>query len=233
MTNQILDKTDKGREEIATRKYHLAPRMRPLLLLIDGKKSTEDVLQKVSGLGLNSQSITELLDGEFIQIIIDTSNAAEPKTPSLEPNQTAPEISPPPAAPSKPSPPAPQAQADAKDERRGTGLPASSAPVISRSRPVPMEVLRDNENQFQAIYNFYTVTIKGTMGLRAFALQQKVERATSIEDFRELRLAYLEAVYRAKGEALTRTLRDRLDQLLFMGEMPPPPTTIINTNLDS
>lgn len=229
MINHILDKTDKGREEIATRKHQLAARMRTLLLLIDGKKSTEDVLHKVSGLGLNNQSITELLDGGFIQIIIMAPNASEPKTSDSETARFASENAPPTVAPKQPAP-APHA---AKDERRGTGLPAADAPGISRNRPVPMEVLRDNENQFQAIYNFYTVTIKGTMGSSASALQQQVERANTIEDFRDLRLTYLEAVYKAKGETLTRTLRDRLDQLLYMGEMPPPPTTIINMDLDS
>jgi hypothetical protein len=219
MLDHILDKTDKGRDEIATRKFQLAPRLRTLLLLIDGKKSTEDVLAKVSGLGLGNQNITELLDGGFIQIIIGQAATPAPDV-SAEPVAVAPKIE-------KPPVPAPAPVPEAKDDRRGSGLPADNTQQIQRNRPVPMEVLRDNENQFQAIYNFYTVTIKGTMGLRAYALQQKVERATSIEDFRELRLAYLEAVFKAKGEQLTRTLRDRLDQLLYMGEMPPPPTTIM------
>ncbi len=71
MINHILDKTDKGREEIATRKYHLAPRLRSLLVLADGKHRTEDLLTKVAGLGLTEQSITELLDNGFIQIILE------------------------------------------------------------------------------------------------------------------------------------------------------------------
>src|SRR4051812_28413144 len=95
MINHILDKTDKGREEIATRKHQLAPRLRTLLLLIDGKKSTEDVLHKVSGLGLNNQSITELLDGGFIEIIITAPTASEPKatTPATEASRPTPENS--------------------------------------------------------------------------------------------------------------------------------------------
>ncbi|CAN5382274.1 hypothetical protein BH11PSE11_BH11PSE11_26730 [soil metagenome] len=231
MINHILDKTDKGREEIATRKHHLAPRLRTLLLLIDGKKSTDDVLNKVSGLGLTHQNITELLDGGFIQIIISAPNASSNKVRAPAPETIQPIAENTHAALTQNNP-APVAEVE-KDERRGSGLPSANATTIPRNRPVPTEILRDNENQFQAIYNFYTVTIKGTMGLRAYALQQKVERANTIEDFRELRLTYLEAVYKAKGEALTRTLRDRLDQLLYLGEMPPPPTTIINMDIDS
>jgi hypothetical protein len=67
MDNFIFDKTDKGREEIITRKYRLASRLRSLLVLIDGKKTTNDLLQKVAGLGLDMQSLTDLLDGGFIE----------------------------------------------------------------------------------------------------------------------------------------------------------------------
>jgi hypothetical protein len=67
MDNFIFDKTDKGREEIITRKYRLASRLRSLLVLIDGKKTTRDLLQKVAGLGLDMQSLTDLLDGGFIE----------------------------------------------------------------------------------------------------------------------------------------------------------------------
>jgi hypothetical protein len=39
MSAVIYDKTEKGREEVATRKYQLAPRMRSLLVMVDGKQS--------------------------------------------------------------------------------------------------------------------------------------------------------------------------------------------------
>lgn len=63
----IFDKTDKGREEITTRKHKLPTRMRSLLLLLDGKHAAQEVLQKVAGLGLTSQHIVELLENGFIR----------------------------------------------------------------------------------------------------------------------------------------------------------------------
>src|SRR3712207_7164496 len=42
----FYDKTDKGREEIATRKHHLSARLRSLLLVIDGKHDAEGILEK-------------------------------------------------------------------------------------------------------------------------------------------------------------------------------------------
>ena len=75
-----LDKTDKGREEIATRQHHLAPRMRTLLLLIDGKRTVEELLDKATGIGLGEQHIQELLDAEFI-----VDKTPPPPPPAVEP----------------------------------------------------------------------------------------------------------------------------------------------------
>ncbi|MGH8806891.1 MAG: hypothetical protein ACREX0_03290 [Noviherbaspirillum sp.] len=177
MINSIFDKTEKGREEIATRMHHLAPRLRTLLVLVDGKQSSDDLLKKVVGIGLNEESITELLNGGFIQsVVIEHS-----------------------------TPPTANAQ---------TSEPASSAEAV----------LPEGQNQFQAIYHFYNETIKSTIGLRGYALQLKVEKAASVEEFRALRKPYLDAVLKVRGSEMERSLRIRLDQLLYLGESAPPNT---------
>jgi len=158
MTN-IYDKTAKGREEIATRKYHLAPRLRTLLVLVDGKQTDATLLQKVEGIGLHAESIAELLTEGFIEAV----------------------HAPPEAVPA-PSPAA---------------LPTD-----------------DMAARYQAIYRFFTETIKSTIGLRGYGLQLKVEKAASIDDFRALRQPYLDAVLKAKGSEIEQSLRGRLDQLL-------------------
>lgn len=181
MISTVFDKTDKGREEIATRKHQLAPRLRTLLVMIDGKHSAGELLQKVGSLGLTESSLAELLENGFIQ-------QAQPVT--------------------APPQPAPQPEA----------APAAVATAA------PEAILPEGQNQFQAIYHFYTQTIKSMIGLRGYALQLKVEKAGSIEDFRALRQAYLEAVLKAKGDEIARSLRQRLDQLLYLGESAPPDT---------
>lgn len=190
MINVIFDKSDKGREEIATRKYHLPARLRSLLLLIDGKHGSEDLLKKFAGLGLNDQTIKELLDSGFIQ-----STAAASK----------PEVLPAAAESS-------QAATDASGNTQDNSMTGT--------------ILEKDETQLQAIYNFYSQTIKSTVGLRGYALQLKVERAGSIEDFRALRAPYLEAVFKAKGTETARDLRDRLDRLLYLGEQAPQTTDL-------
>jgi hypothetical protein len=172
MMNTVFDKTDKGRDEIATRQYHLAPRLRTLLLLVDGKHTAGELLAKIASLGVTEASITELLDNGFISAA--SATAAVPESV---------------AAPI---------------------APPATQPVEQASAPV----LPEGKSQFEAIYEFYTATIKSTIGLRGYALQLKVEKAASIDDFRQLRRPYLEAVLKARGEEMARSLRDRLDQLL-------------------
>jgi hypothetical protein len=94
--------------------------------------------------------------------------------------------------------------------------PSQSPPALLAQPAVSeyTQVLPDGKSQFEALYQFYTSTIKSTIGLRGYGLQLKVEKAASIDDFRQLRRPYLEAVLKAQGEEMARSLRNRLDQLL-------------------
>jgi hypothetical protein len=188
MTTSIFDKTDKGREEIATRKYHLSTRLRALLLLIDGKQRTDNLLQKFAGIGLTEDSLTELLNDGYIHAV-----AAPAPAPEVAPTQ------------------------------------AVAQPAIAPGA----RTLPDGQTQFEAIYHFYTETIKSSIGLRGYGLQLKVEKAGSLEELRELRRPYLEAVLKAKGNEIARSLRGRLDELLYYAETIPPHTTIIDLNAEA
>ncbi len=186
MNTSIYDKTAKGREEIATRKYQLAPRMRTLLVLIDGRKSEEELLRSVSGLGLTADSIAELLTQDFI--VLATSYSAILET---EPVAEAPVVVTPPV----PAAPPPLVQA------------AAIRAEAEAQTPAPAQ-------QFQSLYDFYNRTIKSNIGLRGFTLQLKVEKAASVDELRDLRRPYLEAVLKAKGSDIARNLAAQLDQLL-------------------
>ncbi|NDI84338.1 hypothetical protein [Undibacterium crateris] len=188
MFASIYDKTDKGRQEIATRQFQLQNRLRTLLVMVDGKQSAAELLRKVQALGLDENSVQELIDGDFIAPLIDSAEAefAAPTTQDApEPIQH------------------PQGQAD------------HSAALTSVS-DVPLPELSGAE-QFQAVYRFFNETIKANLGFRGFALQLKVERAGNLDDFEHLRIPFLEAVMKAKGRDFARNLRDQLDILLYQG----------------
>lgn len=172
----IYDKTDKGREEISSRKYGLSSRLRPLLVMVDGKKAANELLEKVAGLGLGEDSLSELTEGGYIHPLAQPEPAPAP-----EPAQ-------------------PVAQPAA-----GTAAAAEPAP----------------ENRFLAVYHFYNETIKSMIGLRGYGLQLKVEKAGTLEELRQLRQPYLDAVHKAKGAETARSLGDRLDSLLGPEEKQP------------
>jgi hypothetical protein len=66
MDDIFFDKSEKGKEELATRKYQLPSKLRPLLVIIDGKQASSVVLKKVAGLGLTEDSLAILLEQGFI-----------------------------------------------------------------------------------------------------------------------------------------------------------------------
>lgn len=186
MSTTIYDKTDKGREELSTRKYQLAPRSRSLLVLIDGKQTVADLLKKIAGLGLNQQSIQDLFDQEFIAVSqnIAPSTIAAPQTVPVQETEVA-----------------------------AVALPV--ADVSAKPLLVISDNPEENARRFQALSKFFNETIKSTLGFRGFSLQLKVERAGNLQEFEDLRNVYIEAILKAKGKDLARGLRDQLDQLLY------------------
>ena len=273
MTTHLFDKTDKGREEIATRKYHLAPRLRTMLLLFDGKKSSEQVLQKVAGLGVGEPAIAELLEQGFIHesdvspvaggvepvlekkvgaVLAATvePTAATTVTPSVEPAieprvepvpqpvvlpavtptvdvvtqpgaapVSIPIVAPPTAAAPAFAAPAPVAASPATLAPQVDAPAVMSSPAASEPRPAAASVaaatpVREVDPQFQSVYQFFHETIKKTIGQRGFALQLKVERVKTVDEFRKLRDEYIAAVLNAHGPDVAREIGARLDLLL-------------------
>lgn len=66
MATIYYDKTDKGREEISSRKYQLTSKLRPLLVMIDGKHGSDELLKRLAAIGLNQENLEELLRLGFI-----------------------------------------------------------------------------------------------------------------------------------------------------------------------
>jgi hypothetical protein len=66
MATIYYDKTDKGREEISSRKYQLPSKLRPLLVMIDGKHGSDELLKRLAAIGLTQENLEELLRLGFI-----------------------------------------------------------------------------------------------------------------------------------------------------------------------
>ncbi len=210
----IYDKTDKGREEIATRKWHLPSRMRSLLVLIDGKKTDADIVQKIGGLGLNLQSLQELQDDGFIQRVHVESDQVDTildpqsddldltvgSTPlnlegntlglinALEESQTIFE-------PSEDQDPAWNQDLDA---------------MLAKYDEEPSELRID------MMKRYLNEVIKEYLGLRGFFLQRKLQKAQNLYDIHTFRQAYISAILHSKGKDLAIELRDQFDARMYV-----------------
>lgn len=210
MLKHIYDKTDKGREEIATRKYHVPAKLRALLVMIDGHRPLEVLMKNFGPLGLSPDNVTELLAEDYITLVDD----GEPEpVPEAEAPAHRPAVSARARMVARR-----QASAHAHHDHHehehdaDAGAEADGHEHLS---PVQAAAAGLSEAEhFIAIREFYTQTIKSTLGLRGMMLQLKVEKCAGIEDFRELRDVYLEAVLKAKGREMALSLSGRLDQLL-------------------
>jgi hypothetical protein len=189
MNTSIYDKTDKGREEIATRRYQVPPKLRTLLVMIDGRQPLESLLKNFAALGVTQDAVNQLLKEEYIALV-GGSRENEALTSAL---------------------------AAARAVKLARAHAAAARPIaLHEAEPaVPPQQAgaSDGTERWRAVYEFYNQTIKSTLGLRGFVLQLKVEKAASIDQLRALRRPYLEAVLKAKGREMALSLRDRLDQL--------------------
>jgi hypothetical protein len=91
----IYRKTVKGVQEIETRALKLAPRFRSLLILVDGRRSDDELLRMVTSAG--DQGLQALAEGGFIEAIGLTAESA-PRPPPAAAT---------PPVPAAPAPPAP------------------------------------------------------------------------------------------------------------------------------
>jgi hypothetical protein len=201
MDKHIYDKTDKGREEIATRKYHVPAKLRSLLVMIDGHRSLEVLMKNFGPLGLTAENVSDLLKDEYIFL---ADAGIEPVT-EQEQAKT--------HGPSARARMAARRESSARSHddivHAAAGEQAAAGPETVAGTPG----MSDAERHV-AVHEFYTQTIKSTLGLRGMMLQLKVEKCAGLDDLRELRDVYLEAVLKAKGREMALSLSGRLDQLL-------------------
>ncbi|WMW80458.1 hypothetical protein RF679_17705 [Undibacterium cyanobacteriorum] len=174
----FYDKTDKGREEIASRAYHLSSKLRPLLVMIDGKHSGEELIRRLATIGLNATHLEELLSAGFIERITQDA-AITPQGAGTK--QVAPVAS------------------DIVSK-----IDQSNHPVIESSNNTV------NVVTLTTIRQFFTDSIKANLGLRGFTLQLKVERADSIDDFKQLGEDFIETLHNSKGQQFARTIEARM-----------------------
>jgi hypothetical protein len=69
--NSILVKTDKGAEEIATRKHKLDPKLRTLLITVNGSASAAELARKFAGIGDIAPLLSQLEREGYVRARVD------------------------------------------------------------------------------------------------------------------------------------------------------------------
>jgi hypothetical protein len=77
-------KTEKGQEEIRSRTYRLQPKPRALLVIVDGKKATDELLQTATGLGGGPELLESLIKDGFIQEVSGEAPATDKAAPAAD-----------------------------------------------------------------------------------------------------------------------------------------------------
>lgn len=140
----IYRKTAKGVQEIERRTLKLAPRFRSLLILVDGRRSDEELLKMLTS--ADEQAVLALSEGGFIEAIGMTTSS-EPAA--------APRPSPAPAP--KPAGPPPESSFDARRKQAVRALldhvgPAGDGLAVKLERAAtPEEFLVRLENAAQIV----------------------------------------------------------------------------------
>ena len=75
----IYRKTDKGQAEIETRAHRLLPRLRTALILVDGRRSDNELRPLLPG--DSTQSFHALFEAGFIEVVRVVEERAEPRPP--------------------------------------------------------------------------------------------------------------------------------------------------------
>jgi hypothetical protein len=76
--NAIYVKTEKGEEEIRSRAYKLAQRLRTILIMVDGTTTGGGLAQKAKTLGVPDDFMEQLLEGGFVAPRTTESRAQSP-----------------------------------------------------------------------------------------------------------------------------------------------------------
>lgn len=93
----IYRKTSKGHSEIETRAHRLSPRLRSALILVDGRRSDDEVRPLIPQQA--EETLQLLVEQAFIEIIGITQDAPRAAQPAARPVEAAPPVAPPPASP--------------------------------------------------------------------------------------------------------------------------------------
>ncbi len=204
------DKTHKGRDEIATRKHQLPTRLRSLLVLVDGKQTDHELMQKIAVLGLNELSLQKLEAEGYIRKWNGESEEPISEAPTAQPEQEHQET----------------AMIDSTMGLMGDLEESQTifdAPEGDEAWNANLDAIleaedddEDRESRVDMMKRYLSDLIKENLGIKGFFLQRRLLKAKTLEDIHAFRQSYVSAILHAKGKEKAIALRDQFDQRMYV-----------------
>lgn len=233
MMQYCFQKTEKGREEITTRKYGLSLRLRSILLLMNGKKSIGDLARTYPGLGLTETLLLNLEGQGFITIASSANLAATQDSEGDAPNShtvvhtEADKVMPATHAPAPSLAPSPASlflhTLLTIDENLVTDSVVEESSLTAQDsqpkRPTLTKPLEEHPTLFEAIKDCYVHGLGNFPPAAAAPLLRSLNNAQTIKALAELRPAYLHALRTIEGSQAASQSEQELELLLLAGEV--------------
>jgi hypothetical protein len=166
----VYRKTTKGNEEIKSKQGHLDRKLRPLLILVDGRRSADAITALAAGIGVHESALKQLEAEGYIEPLRLRSEAAKPAA-AVAPRG--------PGTLSSVAPP--------------STLSAPTTGTLEAARPrTSLERYRDGTQ-------YMNETVSDALGVRALFFVLKIERCSSPMDLIQLLPDFEKAVAKKRG----------------------------------
>jgi hypothetical protein len=165
----VYRKTAKGNGEIKAKQGGLDRRLRPLLILIDGRRPTDTIATLAAGIGLPASALKQLEADGYIEAVRVRSEAKAPTTVTARS----------PATVSSSAPP--------------STLSAPTTAALEPARP------RTNLERFRDGVQYMNETVSDALGFRALFFVLKIEKCSSAMDLIKLLPDFEAAVAKKRG----------------------------------
>ena len=184
-TRSVFQKTDRGIDELRTRSHNLGPRLRQLLILVDGRRDVDELARMLPGPGF-AEHLEQLESGGFVERL------ARPPDVATAPAGVAAATSGAAGAPHG----APAAAPDVGAVPPGAGPVAAPRPTAQPARPAGGPA---HDPDLAALRARVIRALLDTIGPNGDDLAMRIERVRSADELRALLPAALSIVEACGG----------------------------------
>lgn len=170
----IYIKTERGRTALQNRSSMLAARHRPAFIMIDGRRSVEEVLKAAAGFGFTMVDVEQMLDLGLIEIAPDQTGARSDSSLSQHPDSSM-----------LPSQVASSALPSASPASVPVGSLSVTLPPAGSTSSLDAAPSLDAQAHFLKAWPIAT-RLTANLGLRGFRLNLAVEFAADLTKLKEL-----------------------------------------------